>query len=164
MSNNYVSTVKPRTVAGEHPTITSALDAESSHDVRRLHTFYAVADAIATGELSHEDAIAQVKSGAERRELKASTCGVYLSQARGIRAMFDTMGDVESFADDECKGSRNLQRIYNAVKGPGKPKAKKALVDVVLAAIPNLSASDLDRVIRAATEQRDSLVVSSKAA
>lgn len=163
MSNTYVSTVKTRTVEGEHRTVTAALDAEQAHELRRLAAFFAVADAIATGELDHKDAIAQVKAGAASRKLAPSTCGVYLSQARGIRAMFDTIEDVESFADDECGESRNLQRIYNAIKGKGKPKAKKALVDVVLAAIPNLSASELDRVIRAATEQRDSLVVSKAA-
>lgn len=147
-----------------HKYIVSIADRAMKREAETLYDFVGLGHLVQSGELTYEVARDDTIAAFKERGMSGATAKTYVSQGSTLATVFANFDELESFADDECGGSRSLKRIYDAVKGKAAPKAKKPLVEVVLAALPNLSASDLDRVIRAATEQRDSLVVSSKAA
>ena len=149
-----------------HAFITYVADRAASREIEALADFYGVGTLIVSGEISYEAARDQMVTEFKARNLAASTVKVYLSQGHSLAQLFDTFADVETFADDECGGSRSLKRIYDAVKGkPAKAAsetpaegatneadtAPAALIDVILANLASLTdAGEIARVRDAA--------------
>ena len=138
----------------------------ASREVEALADFYGVGALIVSGELSYETARDDMTAAFKARNLAASTAKVYVSQGYSLAQLFDTFADVESFADDECNGSRSLKRIYDATRvkddaaadetpAEGETNAADtvpmALVDVILANLASLTdAADIAKVRDAA--------------
>lgn len=109
-----------------HEYITFVADRAASREVDALHDFYGVGRLIVSRELSYEVARDQMVAAFTERNLAASTAKVYVSQGYGLAQLFDTFEDVCEFADDECKGSRSLKRIYDATRRAAKADEGKA--------------------------------------
>ena len=148
-----------------HAFITYVADRAASREIEALADFYGVGSLIVKGEMSYDAARDQMTDAFKVRGLAASTAKVYVSQGYSLAQLFDTFENVETFADDECNGSRSLKRIYDATRvkdetpasegeGEGETNAdvetvKASQLDVVLAALPNLSPAERSQVVDA---------------
>lgn len=150
-----------------HAFITYVADRAASREIEALADFYGVGSLIVAGEMTYEVARDQMTAAFKSRNLAASTAKVYVSQGYALAQLFDSFEDVETFADDECKGSRSLKRIYDATRekseksadestGEGETNAAEtapaALIDVILANLASLTdAGEIARVRDAAS-------------
>lgn len=147
-----------------HKFITYVADRAARREVEALADFYGVGQLIVSKELTYETARDEMVAAFAERDLQSSTAKVYVSQGYALAQLFDTFAELEEFADDECKGSRSLKRIYDATRVKAEPAADgdsdgdaaeqvapTPLVDVVLAGLANLTdAADIKRVLDAA--------------
>jgi hypothetical protein len=156
------TTTAPAPVA-VHPFITYVADRAASREVEGLADYYGIGQLIVAGELTYDVARDSLTAAFAEREMSASTAKVYVSQGYALAQLFATFDELEEFADEECKGSRSMKRIYDATRvRPEKADEKAdadeaaemvatALVDVVLAGLANLTdPADIARVRDAA--------------
>lgn len=145
-----------------HAFITYVADRAASREIEALADFYGVGALVVSGEITYETARDDMVAAFKARSLAASTAKVYVSQGYALAQLFETFEDVETFADDECKGSRSLKRIYDATRvkddesdesgeGEGETNAAETVpmsqLDVVLAALPNLTPAERATVV-----------------
>lgn len=138
-----------------------AADRETS----TLFDYYGVGTLVARHGRDRDAVKADLVKAYRALNVQASTVNVYLSQGIAIAGKFETWNALETFCDDELKGSRSLKRVYDAIKAADKPESPAtdsdetpavespatALVDVVLAGLANLkNAADIARVRDAA--------------
>ena len=155
MSTTTTTPVHNLATLATHPFIEYVADRAASREVEALLDFYSVGQLIVSGELTYEVARDLLVAAFKVRDLQASTVKVYVSQGYALAQLFATFDELEEWADDECKGSRSLKRIYDATRvrdevasevaseGEGEAPAAvatpTALVDVVLAGLANLT-------------------------
>jgi hypothetical protein len=151
-----------------HAYVTYVADRAATREIEALADFYGLGQLIVKGDLSYDAARDQLVDAFTARDMSGATAKTYVSQGYALAQLFDTFADVETFADDECKGSRSLKRIYDATRvradkgeaeAEGKGEAEAALetgeptplVDVILANLASLTnAADIARVRDAA--------------
>lgn len=145
-----------------HAFITYVADRAATRETEALADYYGLGSLVATNELKYDAARDQLVEAFKAREMSAGTAKTYLSQGYALAQLFDTLADVEAFADDECNGSRSLKRIYDATRAkdadadaPAEAEAEAAtptaLVDVILANLASLTdPADIARVRDAA--------------
>ena len=150
-----------------HAYVTYVADRAATREIEALADFYGLGQLIVKGDLSYDAARDQLVDAFTARDMSGATAKTYVSQGYALAQLFDTFADVETFADDECKGSRSLKRIYDATrvradKSADEPTAlvatndeaeaePTALVDVILANLASLKdAADIARVRDAA--------------
>lgn len=132
--------------------IAEVADRFASREVDTLHDVWAVGSLVHSNEISYDAARDGLAAAFAERGLSASTAKVYVSQGYGLAQLFATFDEVEAFADDECKGSRSLKRIYDATRvrepkaeaeGAGEAEVATTeptpLVDVILANLAHLT-------------------------
>lgn len=142
-----------------HAFITYVADRAASREIEALADFYGVGSLVVSGEMTYDAARDQMVAEFTSRNLAASTAKVYVSQGYSLAQLFDTFEDVETFADETCGGSRSLKRIYDATRvkadksaeGEGETNAAETTamsqLDVVLAALPNLTPAERSTVV-----------------
>lgn len=145
-----------------HTFITYIADRAATREVEALADFYGLGQLIVTGELTYEVARDDMTKAFKARDLAASTAKVYVSQGYSLAQLFTTFAELETFADDDCNGSRSLKRIYDATRVKAEPAVEVeapaaveapavALVDVILANLAHLTdAGEIARVRDAA--------------
>lgn len=131
-----------------HKYITYVADRSAQREGEALTDFYGVGRLVVTGELTYDQARDQMVDAFKVRNLTASTAKTYVSHGYTLAQMFDTFKDVEEYADEECNGSRSMKRIVDSMS-TATPKAKKSQLDVVLAALPNLTVAERQQVLAA---------------
>lgn len=123
-------------------------DRTASRDVDGLADYFGLGQLIRNREITYKRAATELTAALEFRNVKATTAKTYLSQGASLAKLFDSLDELFDYADAECDGSRSMKRIYDSVKGKGKAKPKKALVDVVSAGLANLSdAAEIRRIM-----------------
>lgn len=165
-----------------HTYITYVADRAATREVEALLDFYGVGRLIVAKELSYDVARDQMVAAFTERGLTAATAKVYVSQGYCIAQLFDTFDAVETFADEECNGSRSLKRIYDKTRDKSaavvaddvdpeaaKVVTKQSLADVIIANIAHLTSRDdlqrvLDAVMARAAAIKPTIVSSGKAA
>ena len=154
-----------------HTYLIHVADAAASREVSTLADFYGVGSLIVSKELTYDVARDSLIKLFAERNLAASAVKVYVSQGYALAQLFDTFDDVEAYADDVCKGSRSLKRIYDSTrvkadkadKAEGTAEAEAeapatALVDVILANLAHLTdKADVERVRMAAASMLSAL-------
>jgi hypothetical protein len=91
-------------------------DRAASRESEQLFDFFSLGRYVATGEATYDQVRDLAVAAFKVRNLATSTVKVYVSYGYGIAQLFDTFDDVETFADDECNGSRSLKRVYDATR------------------------------------------------
>ena len=146
-------------------------DAAASREVSALADFYGVGSLIVSKELTYDVARDSLVTLFAERNLSTATVKVYVSQGYALAQLFPTFAAVEAYADDECKGSRSLKRIYDSTRvkadkaegegeaeGEAATEAATALVDVILANLAHLTdKGDIERVRMAAASMLSAL-------
>jgi len=138
-----------------HAYVTYVADRAATREIEALADFYGLGQLIVKGDLSYDAARDQLVDAFTARDMSGATAKTYVSQGYALAQLFDTFADVETFADDECKGSRSLKRIYDATRVRA-PKAETstesgdesaametaeptAMIDVILANMAQLT-------------------------
>jgi uncharacterized protein Usg len=135
-----------------HAYITHVADRAARREVEALADFYGVGSLIVSGEIAYDTARDDMVAAFKVRDMNASTAKVYVSQGYALAQLFDTLDEVLEFADEECKGSRSLKRIYDATRvretadesgeggeSEGGEGETRAMVDVILANLAQLT-------------------------
>jgi hypothetical protein len=150
-----------------HAYVTYVADRAATREIETLADFFGLGQLIVKGELSYDAARDQLIDAFTARDMSAATAKTYVSQGYALAQLFDTFDALETFADDECKGSRSMKRIYDATRvKPAKSDESTEsgdesaametgeptpLVDVILANLASLTnAADIARVRDAA--------------
>ena len=135
-----------------HKYIVSIATKAANREVAALTDFHKLGLMVVAEELSYDQARDELCEAFKARKLSAATAKVYLSQGFALAQAFATLAEVKAFADENCKGSRSLKRIYDALKNQGSEDADgeddgedvaeltaTALVDVILANLAHLT-------------------------
>lgn len=133
--------------------IVSIVKAVARRNSDTLRDFHKAGAMIVAGELTYDQVRDDAMATAKECKLAPATVKVYVSQGYAIAQALTTWAEVRKYADDRCKGSRSLKRVYDALKADAKGEAEgdegeadeaeavtaTALIDVILANLAHLT-------------------------